>query len=135
MNAIDHNPRLSAEQLESLYLAAVELIKDNLKKTTDPAKRIEMMAYELAEKIYLRLCKLYLLKPDRAEQTKLRGMVSQVLTLAKQKKWKHFTLCQRLRFDVVEPFEDRVMLPRALKLSGTAKDKHNQIMDIFNSAP
>jgi len=132
MNAIDHNPRLSADRLEQLYLSAVELIKDNLKKTTDPAKRIEMMAYELSEKLYIELCRLYLLKPDRDEQARFRTLTTQVLTLAKQKKWKHFTLCQRLRFDVVEPFEDRTLLPRALKLSGTAKQKHEQIMDIFN---
>lgn len=133
MNTIDHNPRLNAAQLEKLYIQVSEKLKPSLQALDNRQQKIELFANELAQVFYDKLIALYALKPERDDLKRLRTNLEQFLQLAKDKKYKHAMICQRMRFDVIEPFEDKILLPRALKLTGNALKTHEVIMDLFQS--
>lgn len=122
---------ISAEEVEKVYTTCLRHFKKSIKPEWSPDEKRFFFADLLKEKIYKKLCERYFLSVKKDEQKLLRKMINDYLMVAKEKKYKHFALCQQLRFSVIEPFEKNTLLPRATKKSGNPSQVANHVKSLF----
>jgi len=125
------NYHISANETEEIYTDCLRKFKRSLKKEWTNEQKRYFFSDLISKIIYEQLCERYFLAIKKEEAKNLRNMIDDFLQLAKLNEYKHFVLCQNLRLNVIEQFEKKVMLVRASKANGTAKQVATHVKGFF----